>query len=224
MVEEPGTLRAAESVDWPDISHTYDVVADDYATAFADELAGKPFDRELLDRYASAVAGQGAVWDVGCGPAAHVTRYLADRGVDVAGVDLSPRVVDVARSRERDLRFGVADMCDLPAEDGSLAGIVAFYSVIHLPRERIPEALAEFRRVLARDGALLLAMHGGEGIISTDEWLGHAVPIRATLMSPGELAEAVEAAGFTLVEQHAREPYEGEYPSRRLQVWATAGR
>lgn len=40
---------------WPDLSKSYDAVAADYAAAFAEELAGKPFDRDLLDRFAATV-------------------------------------------------------------------------------------------------------------------------------------------------------------------------
>jgi SAM-dependent methyltransferase len=215
--------QVSDAAPWPDLAATYDAVAEDYAAAFADELASKPFDRDLLARYAAAAAGHGRVWDVGCGSAGHITRYLADRGADVAGVDLSPGVVKVARARQPGLEFDVADMCDLPAADAELAGVVAFYSVIHLPRPRVPRALAEFRRVLAPGGALLIAMHGGEGETGNDEWFGRPVQTRATLVSVPELAGLVEAAGFTVREQHARAPYAGEFPSRRLYVWAAAG-
>jgi hypothetical protein len=56
------------AADWPDIAAANDLVAQEYADTFADELDHKPFDRDLLDRYA-ATAGRGPVWDVGCGPA-----------------------------------------------------------------------------------------------------------------------------------------------------------
>jgi itaconate CoA-transferase len=207
--------------DWPDISGTYDVVAADYAAMFAAELAGKPFDRDLLDRFAATVTGRGPVWDVGCGPAGHVTRYLADRGAEMAGVDLSPVVAATAASRQPGLSFQVADMRELPARDASLAGIIAFYSVIHLPRAQIPRALAEFRRVLAPGGSLLLAMHGGAGQAGSAEWLGHQVPVRTTLVSMDELTALADAAGLRVTQWHAREPYPGEFPSRRLYLWAT---
>jgi SAM-dependent methyltransferase len=215
-------MTSAEGGPWPDIAHAYDVAAETYAATFAAELDGKPFDRALLDRYAAALAGRGEVWDVGCGAAGHLTRYLADRGVAVCGADLSPASVAVARRRQPGLAFRVADMCDLPTGDGSLAGIVAFYSVIHLPRPRIPVALAEFRRALAPGGGLLVAMHGGTGEVGSAGAFGHPVEVRATLVAPGELAGLVAAAGFAVRERHARDPYPGEYPSQRLYVWAEA--
>jgi len=207
---------------WPDIAATYDAVAEDYAAAFAGELAGKPFDRDLLDDFAAAVRGRGRVLDVGCGPAGHVTRYLADQGADAAGVDLSPRVIEVARRRQPELKFEVADMRQLPATDGSLAGVIAFYSVIHLPAGQVPAALAEFRRVLQPGGVLLIAMHGGTGVVDADEWFGRDARVRASLWSLAELVAATGAAGFTVERRWARQPYPGEHPTERLYVWAEA--
>ena len=208
------------SAPWPDIAHTYDVAAERYAATFAGELDGKPFDRELLDRYAAALAGRGEVWDVGCGAAGHLTRYLADRGVAASGADISPGSVAVARRCQPGLTFRVADMCQLPAGTGSLAGVLAFYSMIHLPRPRIPAALAEFRRVLGPGGALLAAMHGGTGETGSDAAFGLPVAVRATLVTLDEMTAMAASAGFTVRERHERAPYPGEYPSQRLYLWA----
>lgn len=219
---------------WPDLAKSYDAVAADYAAAFAEELAGKPFDRDLLDRFAATVAagggggggggdgggGGGPVWDVGCGPAAHITRYLADRGVQAVGADLSPGVVEHASKTQPGLTFHVADMRALPTGDASLRGIVAFYSLIHLPREQLPVAFTEFRRALAPGGDLLVSMHGGTGEFASGQFLGHAVEFRATLVGLDELVDLAKAGGFTVVESHARPPYEQEHPTERLYVWA----
>lgn len=83
-----------------DLQASYDEVADEYVRRIGDELRGKPFDRELLDRFASRVGSHGAVWDVGSGPG-HVTRYLRDRGANVAGLDLSAKLVAGARQLRR---------------------------------------------------------------------------------------------------------------------------
>jgi SAM-dependent methyltransferase len=207
---------------WPDIRATYDAVAVDYADAFADELAAKPFDLALLADFAAAVAACGAVCDAGCGAAGHITRHLVDRGVDAVGVDLSPVSIQVAARREPQLRFVVADMRQLPAADGALAGIVAFYSVIHLRRPEVPSALAEFRRALRPGGALLIAMHAGVGETGSEDWFGRSVQVRASLWSRTELAAAIEAAGFAIRRQHAREPYPAERPAERIYIWAAA--
>lgn len=214
----PALADSDAAADWPDIAQTYDVVAEDYATHFADELDGKPFDSKLLDAFAAEVTGP--VVDIGCGPAGHITRYLADRGVDIAGADLSPHGIEVARTRHPDLRFDIADLRSLPYPDTSLGGIVAFYSVIHLPRPELPTAFAEFHRVLHPGGTLLIAMHGGTGEVGAEDWFDRAVSVRATLVEPPELTGLLEAAGFTIAAEHQRDPYDGEYPSQRLYVRA----
>jgi SAM-dependent methyltransferase len=204
--------------DWPDIRHTYDVVAEDYARSFADELAAKPFDRALLDAFAKEVTGPAV--DVGCGPAGHVTRYLADQGMTIAGVDLSPRSVELAKATHPDLDFQVADLRDLPHADASLAGLVAFYSVVHLQRPELPTAFAEFHRVLQPGGTLLVSMHGGAGEVGADDWFDRNVAVRVTLVELGELTRLIENAGFAIAERHQRDPYLSEYPTRRLYIVA----
>src|SRR5206468_4038248 len=141
----------SEDAGQADLAAKYDRIAEKYAAAFFDELEKKPFDRARLDRFAAAVAGRGRVGDVGCGPG-HVGRYLAARGVDVFGLDLSPRMVELARRRNPGIPFEQGDMLALALADASLAGIVAFYSLIHLARDTVARALGELTRVLVPGG------------------------------------------------------------------------
>ena len=128
---------------------SYDAVASTYAALFGAELAGKPLDRALLAAFAETVSGP--VADLGCGPG-HVTAHLHGLGCAAFGVDLAPEMVAVARRAYPAVSFTVGDMTRLDITSGSLGGIVAFYSVIHLPPDLLPVALAEFARVLAPGG------------------------------------------------------------------------
>ncbi len=204
--------------EWPDITATYDAVADEYATTFLEELAAKPFDRALLDRFAIALTDHGPVWDVGCGPG-HVTHYLAQRGVRASGVDISHEMLRVAGRVFPGLPRLRADMRTLPVASGGLAGVICFYSLIHLPRLEAPAALAEFRRALRPGGSLLLAVHGGAGEAGAEDWLGKPVAVRATLFGPGEIAALSRAAGLEVVEVTTRAPYGNEYPTHRVYLW-----
>ncbi len=199
----------------PDLAGVYDRVARAYAEKFFTELEQKPFDRERLDRFAAEVRGRGRVCDLGCGPG-HVGRYLAGRGSDVFGVDLSPGMVALARELNPGMSFERGDMRALALPDGALTGVVAFYSLIHLERAAAPAALAEIARVLAPGGRALIAFHGGAGEAHTDDWFGQGVSVDATLFEPDEMRRLMEAAGLTVDAVEARPPYDFEYPTLRV--------
>src|SRR5215471_9708634 len=173
--------------DWrADTGTSYDKIAEHYATEYFDELSRKPFDCELLTRFAQSLPAHARVCDIGCGPG-HIARYLANRGLDATGVDLSPTMVATAQRLSPELHFVHGDMLSLPFDDGQLAGITAFYSLIHVERELLPRAIAELHRVLAPQGRLLVTFHAGEGEIHRDEWFGQAVAVHVTLFTSAEM-------------------------------------
>ncbi len=202
------------------IRRSYDAVAAEYARRIAGELRGKPLDRALLDAFAEVVRPLGTACDLGCGPG-HVGGYLAERGVDVLGIDLSPGLIDEARRLFPALQLRVGDMRALPLADGSLGGVAAFYSLIHLAPDDRLRALTEIRRVLVPRGLLLLAFHAGEEIVHLDEWWGQPVSLDFHFLDPVDVRQQLEAAGFTVEATMIRAPYEGvEHPSRRAYVLA----
>ena len=73
-----------------------------------------------------------------------MTRHLHDLGVEAFGIDLSPEMVALARRDHPDIRFEVGTMTELDLADGSLTGVVAFWSVIHVPDHAVPGVFAEF--------------------------------------------------------------------------------
>lgn len=87
-----------DPLDFRTVRHAYDTVAEDYATHLPDTRAEAPLDLAMIDAFAEAVtSGDDArVLDAGCG-AGRMSRYLAERGCLVEGVDLSSSMVAMAR-------------------------------------------------------------------------------------------------------------------------------
>ena len=158
--------------------------------------------------------------DVGCGPG-HVTRYVAGRGADAMGIDLSVEMAATAR-RRTGMAFAVADMCDLPVVAAALDGVVARYSIIHLERDDVPVTLRELRRVVRYGGHVLVVVHEGEGTVHVDDFRGRGVPMDATLFRRDELVAMLAASGFEAVLVRERAPLPHEYAATKLSVLARA--
>jgi SAM-dependent methyltransferase len=186
---------------------SYDVVAADYAELLKAELAANPFDRTMLDLFAELVlgAGGGPVADLGCGPG-RVTTYLAGLGLDAFGVDLSPSMVEVARTTYPELRFEVGTMMALELEDGFLAGALAWYSAVHAPPVDLPRIFAECARVLAPGGYFLHAFKVGNDSIHLDHAYGHPLSLDVYRYPPDEVAGVLADVGFAEVARFTRAP------------------
>ncbi len=197
------------------VSRSYDEVAAAYAGRFSDELAAKPFDRDLLARFAARAEAPCA--DLGCGPG-HVAAHLADLGLVTQGLDLSPAMVAEARRRHPGLSFAQADFLDLSAWAGHFGAAVAFYSLIHLDPEEVPAALRQVRDLLRPGGQLLVAVHEGDGAVHRDDWFDRPVNLDFTLFGAEQLADLLAGAGFEEVERHRRPPYPEE-TTTRLYHW-----
>lgn len=188
------------------VRSTYDAVATAYADQLIDELEGLPFETWLLDRVVAAAADRPVV-ELGAGPG-HVTAYLAGRGADAVGIDLSPAMVAEARRRFPALTFEVGDLRQLsrPAASSGWAAVLGWYSLIHLAASELPAAVAGLARPLAPGGWLVLALHAGTEIRHLDEWFGHQVDLDVVLHDPADVVRTVEAAGLIGLEWYVRGP------------------
>ncbi|WP_411149708.1 class I SAM-dependent methyltransferase [Streptomyces sp. A30] len=185
----------------------YDAIAEDYFTRFHDVLAKTPLDRAVLTGFAELVGAGGEVADLGCGPG-QVTAHLASLGLSVFGLDLSSSMLAVARRENPGLRFEQGSMLELKLADGALAGVVSWYSSIHTPVDRLPDLFAEFHRVLAPGGHLLVAFQVGDEPRHHDRPFGHPVALDFQRRRPEDIAELLSAAGFAPVARTVREPDE----------------
>jgi uncharacterized protein YceH (UPF0502 family) len=188
------------------VRSSYDAVATAYADHLVNELGELPFETWLLDRVVAGAAGQPVV-EVGSGPG-HVTAYLADRGAEAMGIDLSPAMVSEARRRFPDRSFEVGDLRRLtrPATSSGWAAVLGWYSLIHLAASELPDAVAALVRPLAPGGWLVLGLHAGAEVRHLDEWFGHEVDLDVVLHDPTSVAGIVAAAGLVDLEWYLRGP------------------
>ena len=199
------SVDVPRSVPSPDdlatVRASYDRVADRYVAMGVGELGSYPWLRAALAAFAEEVRTRGPVVDVGCGPG-HVTAHLAGLGLDVRGIDLSPRMVEHARRLHPDLRFDVASATDLAVDDGSLGGVLGWWSLFNLPRHVLPEVVASFAAALAPGGQVLIGTHVGDGdVVRTEAYGGVPVAWTTHLWQPDRLAALLAEAGLELVSE-----------------------
>jgi ubiquinone/menaquinone biosynthesis C-methylase UbiE len=203
------------------IRESYDRVADEYAHHIFSELDNKPLDRQLLTRFVSEVKGRGDVCDIGCGPG-HIARYLHDADTSVFGLDLSAGMLLEAQRLNPEIPFRQGNMLALDLPDASLAGITAFYAIVNLARESLPQVFREMARVLQPGGLLLLSFHIGNETMHRDDWWDRQVNMDFHFLQPPAVQHDLETAGLTVEEVVEREPYAPgvEHQCRRAYIFA----
>jgi len=182
----------------------YGARAAEYADRLVDELDGLPFECWLLDRVVTA-AGSRPVVDAGCGPG-HVTAYLDAAGADARGVDLTPEMIEQARSRFPHVRYDVGDLTRLmrPESADGWGAVLGWYSLIHLADSEFPAAVAALARPLAPGGVLVLGLHAGDDVRRSN--FAGDVPLHLVLHEPADVVAAVTAVGLDDVEWYLRGP------------------
>jgi len=184
----------------------YDAAAPVYAQLFADELQNRPLDRAVLSAFAEVVSasGDGQVADLGCGPG-HITAHLHELGLAAFGVDASPAMIKLARQAYPGLRFDVGSMAEVDIADGVLGGVLSRWSIIHTPPQELPVILAEFHRVLAPGGHLLIGFSASDDPSHPTQVFDHSVA-PAYRWSPDHLAEILRKSGLDEVARMVRRP------------------
>ena len=198
------------------VMHGYDVIAERY-TDWAQREPG-----EARERYTQALLKglpPGArVLDLGCGAGLPTTRRLAQR-FRVVGVDLSARQVALARHNVPNAVFLQADITALGLAPGSMDGVCAFFSIIHVPRDQQPALLRDVATWL-RPGGLFVAtlgVHAQDADLDED-WLG--APMYWSSYDAATNRHLVEQAGLCLLSAYEMTDVEHGAPATFLWVIA----
>jgi SAM-dependent methyltransferase len=184
------------------VRQAYASVAELYIGLFGTSQQVHVDDLAFIGRHLASRPG--AVLDLGCGPG-HITDYLSSLGVDATGIDMVPEFIAHAQEAYPSGRYQLGSMDNLDVANHSVAGILAWYSLIHLPPQDLDGVLAEFRRAMAPAGTLVLGLFDGDEVAAFD----HKV-VTAYRWPADELSERLTRAGFTEVERLQR-PSEGTH-------------
>jgi ubiquinone/menaquinone biosynthesis C-methylase UbiE len=194
----------------------YDLLAEKYHALFKDELSQKEYDRKLIDNYAQYFSPCSIIYDVGCGPSGHIGKYLFDKGLNVTGIDISEKCIDIAKNYNRDMTFKRMDMMNLQVDDQSIDGIIAFYSIIHTPKENIDKIFQEFKRVLKSGGKVMLAVKEGKGEGLEGHILDSDMSIYFSYFTKKEVETYFISNGFKIIFLECRTPYSDEIAISRI--------
>jgi ubiquinone/menaquinone biosynthesis C-methylase UbiE len=198
----------------------YDFIAKEWAEAFAREHERKPKDQEILQRFSQEIGDRRPVLDFGCGPG-NTTKYLKNLGMEISGMDLSEGMIEQARKTHPGLHFQKGNILETQFDNNSIAGVVAFYAIIHFTKEQIPIAFREVFRILQAGGIFLLTYHVGDKRIHIDEFLGKKVDLDVMFFNSDFIFSCLNDNGFENIDIIEREPYPNvEYESRRAYVFA----
>jgi 2-polyprenyl-3-methyl-5-hydroxy-6-metoxy-1,4-benzoquinol methylase len=188
----------------------YDQMSEQY-------LATKdPEDPLALEALASLLPSEAAVLDLGCGAGVPVTRWLADRGFAVTGVDVSAKQLELARTNVPGGTFLKADMTEWVFAPESFEAVVAFHSIIHVPRTEHPTLLESIHRWLEPGGALLATMTVVDYEGRDEDWEGWGAPMVWSHYGRNANVAMLQEAGF---EMRYTEPRTGGGTGDETETW-----
>lgn len=173
----------------------YDKIASDYAQTQKDyNDAGVE-----VDKFIKLLPVGSMVLDLGCA-GGRDTKILTLAGMRAIGIDLSKKLLEIARTENPTIEFRVADIRQIPFPDNSVDGIVARGVIHHLDINDIKSALKEFCRVLKQGGILFIMTKSGKGVIKNIDILSSGKEREFTLLSQDELSSFLANTGFKKIE------------------------
>jgi len=169
----------------------YDTIAEEY------DASRSKFDHSKeLNGFVALLPRNARVLDVGCGAGVPVAEFLVESGFRVVGIDFSDNMLKLARKNVPRAVFMKKDMNELDFPANSFDGLTAFYSIIHVPREKHSQLFDSFHRILKLGGIMLICM-GPDEWEATDEYLG--TTMFWSQYSTEKSLSIVKSAGFQIV-------------------------
>jgi SAM-dependent methyltransferase len=194
----------------------YNLAADKYHELFHNEMNEKEYDRNLLDTFSNKLKKNSLICDAGCGPSAHIGKYLSDKGFNITGVDISERCIELASKFNPEMKFVCNDIAEMEFENNTFDAIISYYSIIHTPKKMVNKLFDEFYRVLKPGGYLLLVVKAGNNEGFLHQLIGIETEIYFSLFTIEEIECYFKTGGFKLDFLEKRNPYDFEIKNERI--------
>jgi len=191
----------------------YDQMAEQYLATKDPE---DPLALEALEDLAILLPSEASVLDLGCGAGVPVTRWLADRGFAVTGVDVSAKQLELARTNVPEGTFLKADITEVVFAPESFEAVLAFHSIIHVPRTERPTLLESIHRWLKPGGSLLATMALADYEGRDEDWEGWGAPMVWSHYGRNANVAMLREAGF---EMRYAEPRTGGGTGDETETW-----
>ena len=174
-----------------DTSTVYNTIASDYDNCFNAISAH-------LDDFLNLVQPNGKILDVGCGSGVD-SQYMSLKGFDVIGIDNAEQMITLARQKQSSAKFILYDIITWNCESNSFDAILASYSLIHIPKNKMQSVLKKFNRILKEKGILSISIHEGKSAeVSIPEPFAPNLTTGLNIMSMSEIKKLLETNGFSI--------------------------
>lgn len=175
----------------------YDEISTSYATKF-----DEPSDN--IDDFLKLIGKGGKILDAGCGPGVDVA-YIASKGFDVIGIDLSEKMLEIAKRKNPRIYFQKADIRKLNFKPNTFNGIIASFSLIHIPKKDVNKTVDNFYKLLKSRGVIYIGIQEGKSQeIFLAEPLKPDEKIFLDIISAKEIKEILTKAGFIVLDEFSR--------------------
>lgn len=181
---------------------TYDKIAGKYTRKYFNDLTDLPY----IDRFLKKLPSGARILDIGCGPGTF-TKYLLEKGFNVEGIDLSEEMIKIAKVKVPKANFKLMDMRRISYPGNFFDGLLAAYSLIHIPTEEMIDTLRGFKKILKPNGSMMIIVQGGEPDKFVNEPLKKGEKIFINFFTKERLSKLVAQAGFEI-------EYQEEIPMR----------
>jgi len=111
----------------------------------------------ILDKVINKIPKGSRALDIGCGTGIPVDKILS-KHFEVLGIDISKEMIKLAKKNVPNVKFKVKDSLKLKFRRKSFGLITAFFTLIHIPKKKIPFMIKKIYNFLKKDGYFVVSM------------------------------------------------------------------